>query len=187
MSNIEFIAALIAFFGVLLTARASILGWPFGIVGAILYSYIFIISGLYAESVLQALYVVFGFFGWYNWLSMGKTPENRPVILLDTKTAILSVMIWFSGGFLIGYLLKNFSSGNSPYVDANLAVGGLVATYLMAKKSLQNWLFWIIIDLASAALFFTRELYATSFLYLTFTVLAVQGYILWKRELKEAS
>jgi nicotinamide mononucleotide transporter len=186
MSSVEYIAAFIAFAGVLFTARASIIGWPLGIIGAGLYSYIFILSGLFAESVLQALYVVFGFYGWFNWLQMGSSPQDRPVVLMNTNEILISLAIWLSSGLFIGFLLSNFSSGNSPYIDASLATGGLVATYLMAKKFLQNWLFWIVIDVVSAGLFFTRELYATSFLYLTFTVLAIQGYVLWKRDFKKA-
>lgn len=184
MSTIEITSAAIAFLGVFLTARGSIFGWPLGIIGASLYTYIFAFSSLYAESVLQGIYIFMGIYGWLNWLKLGSSPKERPVIRIDKRTRNVSFGFWLVFSVVIGYLLSNYSSGEAPYIDAALGVGGLVTTYLMARKFLENWIVWIVIDISSAALFYTRELYATSVLYIAFTIIAAQGYYLWKKDLK---
>lgn len=183
MSNIEITSALIAFLGVLLTARGSIYGWPLGIIGAALYTYIFAKSTLYAEAVLQAIYIIMGAYGWVNWIKLGRSSKQRPVFKINKVTGLTAIIIWFVFSIVIGYLLNKYSNAEVPYIDALLGVGGLVTTYLMARKYLENWLVWIAIDISSALLFFSRELYATSALYVAFTVLAVQGYYLWKKDL----
>jgi nicotinamide mononucleotide transporter len=183
MSQIEIIAAIIALLGVLLTARSSIVGWPLGIIGAGLYSYIFIYSALYAEGVLQSLYVIFGIYGWWSWHKTANSKKLAVIKHMGSRSLILSFLGWFLASFLCGWLLDNYSQSEVPYIDSVLAVGGLLTTYLMAKKYLQNWLFWIAIDLASAVLFFQRELIATSVLYLAFTATAIHGYFHWKKEL----
>ncbi|MCB0820956.1 MAG: nicotinamide mononucleotide transporter, partial [Bacteroidetes bacterium] len=94
-----------------------------------------------------------------------------------------SLIIWFSASVAAGYYLSNFSLGKTPFIDATLATGGLVTTVLLARKYLENWLLWIIIDLASAALFYYREMFASSILYIGFTVLAIKGYFEWKKQL----
>jgi nicotinamide mononucleotide transporter len=71
-----------------------------------------------------------------------------------------------------------------PYLDASLAAAGLVITLLMAKRFVENWLAWIVVDLASAALYFDRGLHITAVVYLFFTATAVYGFFHWKRELR---
>jgi nicotinamide mononucleotide transporter len=186
MNLIEIIAAIIALLGVLLTARSSILGWPLGIVGAGLYSYIFIHSVLYAEGVLQSLYVIFGIYGWWSWNKTNNSKKLGVVKQLGSRMLILSFLSWILASILCGWFLDNYSKSEVPYLDSILAVGGLLTTYLLAKKYLQNWLFWIAIDLVSATLFFQRELYATSVLYIAFTAMAIHGYFHWKKELELA-
>lgn len=183
MTALEVFASVIALLGVVFTARGLTVGWPLGIVGAALYTWIFIKSQLPAEGVLQFIYVLFGAYGWRNWHK--EKANTRPFLPVNMSLSVglKACLLWFPLGCFIGFLLKNFSSGTTPYIDAILAVGGLLATWLMARKYLQNWLFWIAIDLASSVLFFQRELYATSFLYLAFTLLAFLGFFQWRKSM----
>ncbi len=182
MNQIELFAAVIALLGVLLTARSSIIGWPLGIIGAALYSYIFIDSLLFAEGVLQSLYVVFGFYGWFTWNKSSPKKQFEVIYQIDAQILILSFGFWTFFSVACGWFLSKYSSSEVPYIDSTLAIGGLLTTYLMAKKYLHNWMFWIVIDVASAILFYQRGLYATSVLYLAFTALAIHGYFHWKNE-----
>lgn len=183
MSAIEWIAALIAFAGVYLNAMGRIAGWPLGIAGAALYTWVFYNAALPAESTLQFLYVIMGIYGWWQWSVLGSRPDERPVIKITFLIFITSMLIWLSAAVAAGFFISKNSLGKTPYIDAALAVGGLVTTVLLAKKYIENWLFWIIIDLASAALFYYREMYASSLLYIGFTVLAIKGYFEWKKQI----
>ncbi|MEZ5173627.1 MAG: nicotinamide mononucleotide transporter family protein [Bacteroidia bacterium] len=132
MSPLEWIAALIAFAGVYLNARGRIAGWPLGIIGAALYTWIFYQALLPAESTLQFLYVIMGIYGWWQWSVMGSRPDERPVIKMSLTILVISLIIWFSAAVTIGYFLSNYSLGNTPFIDATLATGGLVTTVLLA-------------------------------------------------------
>jgi nicotinamide mononucleotide transporter len=186
MSQIEIFAAIVALFGVLLTARTSIWGWFLGIVGAAIYSWLFIESALYAEGVLQSLYVLFGIYGWWSWKHFKNKVTERSIIKIDTITFSVSLFVWLLGTATCGWILSNYSNSEVPYLDSLLAVGGLMTTYLMAKKIIENWLFWIVIDIASGLLFINRELYVTALLYFAFAALAGHGYFQWNKEFKKA-
>lgn len=186
MSQIEIFAAIVALFGVLLTARASIWGWPLGIIGAAIYSWLFIESALYAEGVLQSLYVLFGIYGWWSWKNNNDQATGATIKQIDTIVLLTSLVVWTLGTAVCGWVLSNYSNSEVPYVDSLLAVGGLMTTYLMAKKIIENWFFWIVIDIASGLLFINRELYITALLYFAFAALAAHGYLQWKKELKHA-
>lgn len=174
------LAAIITLVGVFLTARGALAGWIAGIAGAALYVYIFYSSQLFAESVLQVFYVILGFFGFLKWLG-GKAPDSSgPVIHLPKPAALFSLACIILGTALCGFMLSLYSSTDVPYADAGLAVAGLVITWQMARRYLQNWVWWVVVDLLSAALFAYKQLYITSILYVCLAIIALSGYFRWK-------
>jgi nicotinamide mononucleotide transporter len=183
VSHLEILSALIALSGVLFTALGKTIGWPLGIIGAFLYVLIFFENQLYAETVLQGIYVLMGFFGWLNWRSTltGKLRFN--VTHQSVYVFIFSVLIIGIGTLLTGYLLDKYSDTKVPFIDACLGVSGLVVTWQMAKKQLECWIWWIVVDVASSILFFYKEMIATSLLYLVFAAFAMFGFVKWKKEL----
>jgi nicotinamide mononucleotide transporter len=182
MSLLEWIAAVIAFTGVYLSTCGRISSWPFGIAGSMLYTWIFYQNSLPAEAALQFLYVIMGIYGWWNWSVMGSRPEERPVRRMSFFLILLSLLIWIVAAFAAGWVIQKLELGTLPYIDATLATGGLVTTLLLARKYLENWVLWIVIDLASAMLLYTREMFASSLLYFAFTILAFKGYLEWKKQ-----
>ncbi len=158
-------------------------GWPLGIIGATLYVFIFFENRLYAESVLQAIYVLMGFYGWFQWRNVQVTNQRSLVIYQSFKTFYISVFIIVAGALALGYLLDFYSDTNVPYLDATLGISGLVITWQMAKKQLECWIWWIVVDVISSGVFYFKGLHATSVLYLVFAGFAGFGYISWKKQL----
>ena len=181
----EMLAAAVALIGVWLTSRKQLHGWTLGFAGSIIYTAIFFVSGLYAESVLQIFYAFMGVYGWLKWKN--ETTESQTAVKhIPLKTIVSSAFITVTLSIVAGAFLNRFSDSTVPYLDASLAAAGLVITLLMAKRFVENWLAWIVVDLVSAALYFYRELHITAVVYLFFTTMAVYGYFHWKRELRAA-
>ena len=179
----EMLAAAVALIGVWLTSRKQLHGWTLGFIGSIIYTAIFFVSGLYAESVLQIFYAFMGVYGWLKWKNE-TSPDETSVKRMPLRTFLISALTTSALSLLAGAFLDRFSDSTVPYLDASLAAAGLVITLLMAQRFVENWLAWIVVDLVSATLYFYRELHITAVVYLFFTAMAVYGYFHWKRELR---
>jgi len=183
VSHLEFLAAITALLGVLFTALGKTIGWSFGIIGALFYVFIFFDSQLYAEAVLQAFYVIMGFYGWLQWRNTAVFQQKLQAISQPVHVMFFSVLIIGVGTFAVGLLLDSYSDTNVPFLDAALGISGLVVTWQMAKKQLESWIWWIFVDLCSSGLFYYKELIATSILYLFFAGFAAFGFVNWKKEM----
>jgi nicotinamide mononucleotide transporter len=184
----ELIAVITGFLYVIYTIRENKLLWLFGIVSSGLYVWIFYQSGIYAYALLYIYYVLIGFYGWYNW-SRKQTDPEKHTINLPVKRATLGYLwacLSITGVlvFPIYYLLKEFTSSDMALADAILTSGGMVATWMLTQKLIEQWLFWIVIDLLSMGVMIYKALYPSALLFLIYTLLAIKGFVEWKKELK---
>jgi len=180
---LEFVGTAFALIGVYLTAREIIWCWLFGIFGIVTYTYIFFQSKLYGDAALQAIYFFMSIYGWYQWkYSLAK--KNELKISLNTfRQIIFFISIGFFGGIFFGWLLNNYTDSDVPYWDGFTTSYSLVATYMMARKYLYHWIFWIIIDLVYTGIYAYKNLYITVFQYAVFCILAVLGYFQWRQKI----
>ncbi|MBL7113262.1 MAG: nicotinamide mononucleotide transporter [Bacteroidales bacterium] len=159
--------------------------WPFGIISSALFIFIFYNARFYADMSLQGYYLVISIYGWYHWvagarvrkemkLPVTRTPVNSVIIL-----SILFFILW-AGIFLI---LSRFTDSDVPVGDAFTTAGGIIGTWMLARKKLENWLVWIIVDAVAALLYFYKGMYPTVILYIIFAVIALFGYLRWKKDL----
>ena len=178
------IEVLATFFGVayvVLAAKKNILCWSAGIISSILSVYLFwVYSKLYAEAYLYFYYVIAGIIGWMQW-SNPKT--DRPfVIKVNYVTHIVFILIGavLSYGlyFFISYI---FPDAARPLIDSFTTVFSFLATWMTIRKWLSSWIYWIIIDVVSVGLYWSRDLNIYAFLMVLYTVLALYGYLSWKK------
>jgi nicotinamide mononucleotide transporter len=180
-SHIETIAAIsnmIYVFGAALHKRWC---WYFAFVGSLLYALVFAQQKLYLEACLQLFYMGVALQGWYLWSN--SRDKISGIIQLSLNQSILHVCILLPSALITGYLFLRFSDASQPFLDASLSIFSIYATWLAVKKYLQNWLLWILIDSISAAWFLSRQMYPTAILFLVYVVMAVAGFVLWKRAL----
>lgn len=181
MSPLEIIAAIFGAIAVYLSARENIWSWPTAIVNVSLYTIVFYQSRLYAEMGLQIVYLVLSIYGWYNWLYGGAQRAVLHISRASLRTLALLALIIAAGSFVLGNTLATRTNAVLPYLDSTLAVTSLAAQWLMTRKVLENWLLWIAVDVVYVPMFISRGLLATAVLYAVFLVLAVLGYITWRR------
>ena len=183
MSTIEIVAALFGVVGVWLSVRQNVWNWPVGIINVALYVVVFYRARLYADMGLQVVYIALALYGWYQWLYGGPGRTTLPVRRADGRQMVLAAAVAVVGAWGIGGILARYTNASLPYLDASLTSASLVAQWLATRKLLENWLLWIAADIVYIGMFVYKRLYPTAGLYAVFTVLAIAGYVQWKRTL----
>jgi nicotinamide mononucleotide transporter len=186
MSLWEVAAVLLALAYLVLAIRENTLCWIAAILSTSIYIVLMFRVGLYMESALQLFYIAMAVYGWYSW-THGKGPGHRLEVSswpLSRHIAPLSLILLFSLGS--GYLLDNFSDAALPYLDSFTTWGAIVTTWMVARKIIQNWHYWFIIDSVSVYLYINRGLVLTALLFVLYLVLIVIGYRQWRKSLEAA-
>ncbi|HEU4561795.1 MAG TPA: nicotinamide riboside transporter PnuC [Longimicrobium sp.] len=178
---VEWTAVVFGIISVYLSVRENVWSWPTAIVNVSLYVYIFLGARLYADMGLQVFYIGISFYGWWNWLYGGENHTELHVTRLPRRMAVILAAGGIAGAAALGTLLHRTTNADFPYIDSTLTVASLIAQYLMTRKVLENWVIWVVADVAYIGMYFSKELYPTAFLYSVFLVLATMGYFQWKR------
>lgn len=182
-TTIEVLGAVFGFLAVYFTIRQNILCWYFGLVQVTLYCFVFYTSKLYSDMMLHIIYIFLQFFGWYSW-KYGGTNQSKLRVKSITK-ATLWIVVTVLGTLILGYMMQLNTDASFPYADAFTTVASLVAQYLMIKKVLGSWLFWIVVDIVAIGIYAYKGLYFTTILYAVFLVMAIIGYFEWKKAYQE--
>jgi nicotinamide mononucleotide transporter len=165
--------------------RQKILLWPMGIVSALLYMVVFFRSKFYADMGLNGYYLAISVYGWIIWKrgSKGKA-DPLAVTRIRLRLALFLALITAAAFFGIGLILDCYTDSPIPYWDAFTTALSFTATWMLARKILEHWILWIIVDAVSMGLYLYRGLYPTLLLFAVYTAMAVIGYIQWKRTLQ---
>ncbi|MFN4121681.1 MAG: nicotinamide riboside transporter PnuC [Flavobacteriales bacterium] len=184
---IEILATLFSLMGVYLAARNNVSTWPIGMIGVALLGYIFSETGLYAEAVLQVIYFFISLYGWWKWKSLDNGEQAKHYFHIPPSLLGSLLLIWLLSSSVFGYFLSQIQSSALPYLDTAMATGGILITWMMAKKYIAHWICWIVIDFSNIGIFLYKQLYITAFLYFCFGLMAIYGYQHWKKTLIAAS
>jgi len=166
--------------------KQNILLWPLGIISAIFYLVVFYQSKFYADMALNGYYLVISIYGWIIWRrAREKMGMKMPITRLNLKLGLVLIIVTGILYFVIGKILYLYTDSPIPYWDAFTTSASIVATWMLAKKILEHWIIWVIVDLVSMGLYIYRGLYPTTFLFAVYTTMAVIGFIQWRKELLE--
>lgn len=182
-SPLEVIAAAFGVVSVFLSTRQNIWSWPTAIVNVTLYTVVFYQGRLYGQMGLQPIYLALSVYGWYQWLHGGAQHTELRVSRASPRLLIFVAGLTMVGWLLLAALLRRTDAA-LPWLDALLTTTSLAAQWMMTRKILENWLLWIAVDVIYVPMFISQELYATAMLYFAFLILAVMGFIEWRRSLQ---
>ena len=181
---VEPLAVLTGIACVALTVRERIGNWPVGILSSALFLVLFLSAGLYADSMLQVVYVVLGFYGWWHWLTGGPHGSDLPVTTASPRLCAALVMTAVAGTLAFGALLDGATDSTVPYPDAATTVLSLVATLLLTRKLIESWPVWIFgVNLPYIALYLYKGLAMTAALQLVYIALSIAGWAAWRRSM----
>ncbi|MBV2195891.1 MAG: nicotinamide riboside transporter PnuC [Flavobacterium sp.] len=184
---LEFIAVVFGVISVLFAKKNNILVYPTGLVSTILFVYILYKFQLYGDLIINIYYSIMSFLGWYLWSKTKGGHEEFPISTISRKEFVISSLIFLitlTFVALIYYFFDKFTHWTA-YVDALTTGLFFVGMWLMAKRKIENWIFWIIADIISIPLYFYKGLTFSSFQFILFTFIAILGYREWKKYLQK--
>lgn len=182
---IELIGAILSLIYLYLSIRQKNSLWIFGFLCSALYIVVFYQSKFYADMSLQFYYLAISVFGWFSW-QKGKTPQGKDFVIRRTPVLpwIVISLATTALFFIYYFILSKLTDSPLPAWDSFTTALSITATWMLARKYIEHWLFWIVVDSVSAGLYFYRELYPTAILFVIYTVMAVIGYWSWRKEIR---
>ena len=180
-SFLEWTAVILGVSYVISITYKKMIAWLFALISSSIYVYLCFSAQLYLESFLQIFYVLTAIYGWLKWR---KDTANQQIISWGFKLNLVNITLSSILTFSIGYIFSKYTNQANPYMDAFTTIFSLIATFMVAKNVLENWIYWIIIDAVSIILYSSREFYLTSLLFTIYTLLALFGFIKWYKNYK---
>ena len=179
-SIVESIAVFFSVLYVVLAARENIWCWGAACISVSIYIYICYTAKLYPETGLQVFYLIMAGVGYYMWNKDNNEEIKEWSELKHLGIILLGTILTF----FMGFYFSIYTDSVMPITDSFTTIFSLIATYMVVKKVLGNWLYWIVIDLVSVYLYFNRDLHLTSLLFVVYTIIAVFGYFSWVNRMK---
>ena len=187
---IEIFGTIIGLIYLWLEYKANIYLWVVSIIMPAIYIYIFYNAGLYADFAINIYYLLIAIYGWFAWkynIKLFKTSskkdrvEGLKISSLPKKVWLKLIVVYLILQFLITWVLITYTNSNVPWLDSFTTSVSIIAMWMLARKYVEQWLVWIVVDVVSVGLYIYKDLYYTSALYALYAVIAIQGYIKWKK------
>lgn len=182
---LEIIAVILGFFSVWFSKKNNILVFPTGMISTLIFVYLLLKWQLLGDMMINGYYFIMSVYGWYIWTHKNEDNQLTPISETTNKEKKTSIFIFIATLIFVFGVYTFFDKWTNwtAYVDTFTTAIFFVGMWLMAKRKIENWLFWIVGDLISIPLYFYKGFTFTSFQYLIFTFVAVAGYLAWKKHL----
>ncbi len=187
VSWLEIVAFVLAIAMVVFNMRVNPIAWPLAIVSSLLYFGLFWNSRLYGDASLQIFFAVIALWGWWQWLRGTQSDGTA----LRVRTLPAARRWWLLAALALawpatGWFLKTQTDTDVPWWDAFPTAASVIGQWLLARKYIENWLAWIVVNVVSVGLFAYKGLWLTTLLYSLFIVMSVFGFRAWRRKLHAA-
>lgn len=180
----EWAAVALALGYLLLAVRQNAWCWACAIASSGIYLVLFARGGLQMQAVLQVFYIGMAVYGWRAWRGgLVASGEALPVRRWSVARHVIGIGLVLAVGLSNGWVIARSQGGLVPYVDATVAWASVLATWLVARKVLENWLYWIVVDTVAVALYWSQGFHATAALFVLYVVIAVRGFYAWRADL----
>lgn len=180
-SLLELTAVLFAVAYLVLAVRENILCWLAAGISTFIFLYIFWDVRLYMESGLQVYYLLMAGYGWWQWRQVGDDSKGLQISTWTIKQHGVALALIALLTLASGYLLNSGTDARLPFLDSFTTWASVVTTYMVARKILENWFYWLVIDSVSIFLYLDRELYFTAILFAVYIVIIFFGWRSWSR------
>jgi len=181
-SWVEIIAVIFGILSVWFARKENILVYPTGIINVLIYVYLSFMAGLYALMGINFFYFIMSVYGWYSWTHKDTDRQVLAITWCNLTYHIINVIALAVFFVLLRYILMYFTDSTVPNLDALTTSIFIVAMWLMARKKVENWIGWIVGDVICIPLYASKGLVFTSVQYIVFLIIAVMGFIEWRRK-----
>ena len=179
--GLETVAVVLGVAYLLFAMRENSLCWYCAFISTGIYIWIFGDVSLYMESALNAYYMVMAVYGWYQWQRGGSSANGIKLSVWGIKQHMAAIGLVLILSVVSGYLLSQNTEARMPYIDSFTTWGSVITTFMVARKVLENWLYWIVINSVAIFLYIDRDLYQTAGLFALYIILSVIGFIAWRK------
>ena len=176
----EMIAVVFAIVYLLLAIKESIWCWPAALISTLIYTFLFFDVNLYMESGLQIFYIVMAIYGWILWRKHGQIKDDLQITSFSAKSHLIALSLIAILVVMSATMLEKNTDAAYPWLDSFTTWGAVITTWMVTKKILDNWLYWLVIDSVAIYLYIQRDLYLTALLFVVYVVLCFVGYFQWK-------
>lgn len=187
MSGWEYVGVFFSLAYLILVMKESLWCWPAAFISTLIYTILFWQGALLLESVLSFYYLLMAIYGWWQWNKLNQTNDSEHGQKSIVSWSLSKHVIWIASAtvtfIVLGYVMSEYTHAKMPYLDAFTTVFAVMTTYMVTQKVLENWLYWIVIDLASIFLYVEMNYYPTAILYVLYSGLAWQGFKIWQKQL----
>ena len=180
---VEITGSILSLIYLYLSIKQKVSLWVFGFLASALYVIVFFDSKLYADMSLQVYYLVVSIYGWINW-KRGKEEKELPTTVTTRKTWLQLALATIGIYFIYYFVLRYFTDSTIPKSDSVVGALSIIATWMLARKLIDNWIVWIVVDAFCVGLYLYKELYTTAGLFVVYTIMAIVGYFQWKKSIK---
>ncbi len=186
MSHWEYIAVALSMAYLLLAIKENLWCWPAAFFSTLIYTIMYWNGALLMESLLNFYYMYMAVFGWVVWRKGKANQAQRLITSWPIHRHIILIVLTTLASSAIGYVMQNYTHADFAYLDSFTTCFAVVTTYLVAKKVLENWLYWIVIDAASMYLYYEKGYYPTLVLFIFYTIMAAWGFKTWYEEYEQS-
>jgi len=180
----EVLAVVLGITYVILAAKESLWAWVFAFFSTIIYTVLFWEGALVSSSFLNLYYMIMAVYGFILWRG-GDDGEALEVTFWKNRKILVVIFAGFIVSMFTGYLSHTYADAKHAYLDAFVMIFSIIATWMLAKKILQTWLLWIVIDSAAVVLYWKSGYHATIILFVLYVILAFYGYASWRKACRE--
>jgi len=182
MHSIELAATLLALAYVILALKQSLWCWPAALLSTILFTHVMWQSALLSDALLQVYYAGMALYGWWRWqqLRQQSATSHGAVYEWRWQWHVALIIVTALAGWALGAVMAGYTHADFAYIDAQTTAFSVVATVLVARKLVSNWLSWVVIDAVSIYVYAQKHLYFLTGLFMLYTVIAIAGYFIWR-------
>ena len=180
--SLEVFAVIFGFISVWYSKNNNVLVFPTGLINTSIFVYLLFKWELLGDMLINAYYFIISIYGWYYWTRKSKKQNYTPIIFINSKDIKVVLTIALSSAIFVSLMYSYFDkwSGVVSYIDILTTSIFFIGMWLMARRKIESWIFWIVGDVISVPLYFYKGLTFTSFQYFIFTFIAIAGYYKWK-------
>jgi len=184
MAYLEIFGFITGVAGVWLTMRQHILCFPVGLINVIISLFLFYGQLLYADALQQIVYIILISYGWYKWMKGTDKQSSFPVTRLTLSTATGLLILTGISTIVLAYILNRFTNATYPWFDSFATSTAFAAQYLVARKKIENWYLWIVVNVSYILIYFQKELYLYIALFIIYLFLSFAGLYSWRKDLQ---
>lgn len=178
---LEILGVIVGFVYLYLEYKASVYLWIASIIMPAIYLFIFHNAGLYADTAINLYYLFIAIYGWFAWTHSNKKRKELPISYITTRQSIAMVALYAVMQVAISLAIQHFTDSDVVWFNGLTSALSIVGMWMLARKWIEQWIVWIVVDILSAGLYCYKGLYLTAILYGVYAVIAILGYRKWQK------